>query len=173
MKIQTQTPRDSCPSGIALRQKGGFTLIELLVTIAIAAILLTVAIPGFQSFLLQGRLTGHANDLVLAMASARSEAVKRGAGVEVCASSDASTCTGEWGDGWIVRSSAGQVLLVHSGYQGTICATADSVEFSSTGFPTAGITFDLYDSRGTTNGRRIEVTAQGRAVTSTGASTCS
>lgn len=151
----------------------GFTLIELLVTLAIAAILLAVAVPGFQGFLLQGRLTGHTNDLVLAMAYARSEAVKSGVGVEVCASSDASTCTGEWGDGWIVRSSSGQVLQVHTGYQGAICATADSAVFSSTGFPAAGITFDLYDSRGIADGRRIVVSAQGMTTTTTGASTCS
>lgn len=154
------------------RAVGGFTLIELLVTLTIAVILLTVAIPGLQGFLLQGRLSGHVNDLVLAMASAKSEAVKRGANVTLCASSDASTCTGAWGDGWVIRSNAGQVLQVHSGYQGVICATANSIAFRSSGFPVAGITFDLYDSRGTADGRRIAVSAQGWSTTTQGATTC-
>ncbi len=151
----------------------GFTMIELLVTISIAAIMLTIAIPSFQSFLLNSSLTGHTNDLVLALASARSEAVKRGVNVSVCASSDASTCTGAWQNGWIVRSNDGEVLQVHDGFSGTICADVNSIEFRNSGFPIAGITFRLYDSRGVGNGRTITVSAQGRATTTTGATACS
>jgi len=150
----------------------GFTMIELLVTLSIAAIMVTLAVPSFQSFLQQSRLTGHTNDLVLELASARSEAVKRGANVTVCASSDLATCTGTWQQGWIVRDSGGQVLQVHTPYRGTICAGTTSIVFQSSGFPVAGIVFRLYDSRGTGSGRTITVSAQGRAVTSTGAVAC-
>lgn len=150
----------------------GFTLIELLITLSIAVILLTVAIPSFQSFMLQGRLTGHANDLVLAMASAKSEAVKRGANVTVCASSNLSTCTGAWQAGWIVVSSAGQVLQAHTAYTGTMCGSATSIVFRGSGFPVAGLTLNLYDSRGVASGRNIVVSAQGRTTTTTGASAC-
>lgn len=153
-------------------QQSGFTMIELLVTISIAAILMTIAVPSFQSFLLDSRLTGHTNDLVLGMAYAKSEAVKRGINVEVCASNDQATCSGDWDDGWIVRTSGGDVLEVHSAYAGTICADAASIDFRNSGFPVAGITFDLYDGRGVGGGRRIVVSAQGRATTTTGATVC-
>lgn len=151
----------------------GFTLIELMVTLSIALIMMTIAIPSFQSFLLNSRLTGHTNDLVLALASARSEAVKRGINVSVCASSNSSTCTGAWQDGWVVRTSAGQVLQVHTGYTGTICADATTIDFRNSGYPTAGITFRLYDSRGFGSGRTITVSALGQATTTTGATACS
>jgi type IV fimbrial biogenesis protein FimT len=151
----------------------GFTMIELLVTLSIAVIMLTVAVPSFQSLLLQSRLTSHTNELVLGMAYAKSEAVKRGVSVSVCASSDASTCSGTWQNGWIVRTNDGQVLQVQTAYTGSICANATSIVFLNSGFPSAAITFRLYDSRGTASGRTITVSALGRAVTSTGATACS
>jgi len=158
-------------SSLDFQRHRGFTLIELLVTLSIAAIMLTIAVPSFQSFLLQSRLSGHVNDLVLELASARSEAVKRGADVTVCASSDSATCTGTWQQGWIVRDSGGQVLQVHTPYSGTICANVTSIVFQSSGYPTAGIVYRLYDSRGIGSGRTITVSPQGRAVTSTGVGT--
>jgi type IV fimbrial biogenesis protein FimT len=151
----------------------GFTVIELMVTISIAAIMMAIAVPSFQSFLLNSRLTGHTNDLVLALAYAKSEAVKRGANVTVCPSDDEATCSGDWEDGWIVATAAGEVLQVHTAYTGTICGSATAINFRNSGFPVAGITFDLYDSRGIADGRRIVVSAQGRATTTTGATTCS
>lgn len=165
------------PSAISLSRMGaryqpGFTMIELLVTISIAAIMMSIAIPSFQNFLLQSRLTGHTNDLVLAMAYAKSEAVKRGINVSVCASSNSSTCTGTWQNGWIVRTSAGDLLDVHTGYAGTICADATSVDFRNSGFPVDDIVFNLYDSRGVGSGRTITVNPQGRATTTPGATAC-
>jgi type IV fimbrial biogenesis protein FimT len=157
---------------IGCRRQRGFTMIELLVTISIAATMMTIAIPSFQSFLLQSRLTGHTNDLVLAMAYAKSEAVKRGANVEVCASDDETTCSGDWQDGWVVRTAAGDVLDAHTSYSGTICADEASIVFRNSGFPVDDIVFNLYDSRGVGSGRNITVSLQGRAATIPGATAC-
>ena len=55
----------------------GFTLIELLVTLTVAAILLAVAVPSFQSMMLSSRLSTSANAVANALSLARSEAVKR------------------------------------------------------------------------------------------------
>lgn len=44
--------------------KRGFTLIELLVTLAVAAILLTVAVPNFQMFVVNNRMASQANDII-------------------------------------------------------------------------------------------------------------
>ena len=84
----------------------GFSMIELVITIAIAAILLTLAIPSFTSFLNSNRVSGQANELLATFQTARLESIRRGRQVVVCGSSNANaatpTCSGTaaWG-GWI------------------------------------------------------------------------
>lgn len=90
----------------------GFTLIELLVTIAVAALLLGVAIPGFQSFFIGNRLVTSANDFVAALNTARSEAIRRGVSVSLRKNSATS---GDWG-------SAGWTLFVDSDADGALDA---------------------------------------------------
>ena len=87
-----------------MNRENGFTLIELMVTLAIAAILLTVAIPSFNTTIKNNRLITDANRLVSSVGLARSEAVKHGRTATVCVSSDQATCTGEtdWTLGWMV-----------------------------------------------------------------------
>ena len=85
------------------------TLVELLIAIVVVSILLALGVPGLQDFVKNNRLTGQANDLVVAIQMARSEAVKRGTGGIICASDDEVTCkTGadkdDWSTGWIVFS---------------------------------------------------------------------
>lgn len=75
----------------------GFTLIELLVTIAIAAILLMVGVPGFIAFQRNSELTSATNSLVAAMNAARGEAMKRGMTAMVVPASGT-----DWGSGWTV-----------------------------------------------------------------------
>lgn len=91
-----------------LIQYRGFTLIELLVTLAVLVIVTTVAVPSFRNLAESNRMTGLANEMVAAVNLARSEAVKRGAPVSVCAA-------GGWEDGWSVREGAactGAILRV-------------------------------------------------------------
>jgi len=81
-------------SGYRMLACRGFTLIELMVTIAILAIVLTVAVPGFQDFIARNRLAAATNELVSALALARSEAVKRATRVTVASA--------DWAAGWQV-----------------------------------------------------------------------
>ncbi len=63
--------------------KQGFTLLELMVTLAIAAILMTVAVPSFTESIRSNRLTTTNNEFLASLNLARSEAIKRGASVTV------------------------------------------------------------------------------------------
>lgn len=55
----------------------GFTLIELLITVSIVAILSTIAVPSFSSFLAHQQLRSDLNEVVSLLSFARSEAIKR------------------------------------------------------------------------------------------------
>jgi len=84
------------------RQRG-LTLIELMIVIVIAAILLTVAIPGMRDLIARNSLAGKLNELVGAMQVARSESISRNAMVTACRSADGASCGGAgWHVGWIV-----------------------------------------------------------------------
>ncbi len=80
---------------------------EMLITIAVLAILVTLAVPNFRQFIQNNRLSAQANELVAAMQYARSEALQRGVEVRVCASSDQASCTGNWNQGWIAVADPG------------------------------------------------------------------
>lgn len=54
----------------------GFTLVELMVVVAIAAVLAVIAVPALQSSLQSNQLDTVSNQLVAALATARSEAVR-------------------------------------------------------------------------------------------------
>jgi type IV fimbrial biogenesis protein FimT len=88
----------------------GFTLVELIVTVVVAAILLTLAAPNLSSFIQRDRLGTQANDLLADLAFARSEAIKRGAAVIVCKTTDPTaaapacnaTATDPWTEGRVI-----------------------------------------------------------------------
>lgn len=86
------------------RASQGVTLVELMVGLAVMALLMMVAVPSFQSTIASSRVTTVTNDLVGTLASARTEAIRRGVRVTVCASADGASCatSGDWSQGWIV-----------------------------------------------------------------------
>jgi type IV fimbrial biogenesis protein FimT len=88
----------------ARRAEQGLTLIELLVTLAIAAVLLASAAPPMSRLLHSVNLSTTSNALLSSLRLARSEALRRGARVAMCRSSDGASCAtaGGWEQGWIV-----------------------------------------------------------------------
>lgn len=82
--------------------QGAFTLLELLVTLAVIGVLAALAAPSFSVMVANNRSVSIAQDLASSMRLARSEAIKRGMRVSICASADGVNCAGDWNNGWIV-----------------------------------------------------------------------
>jgi type IV fimbrial biogenesis protein FimT len=81
----------------------GFSLAELLATMGIAALLLSVGLPGLASFAKNARQVSVANEMLGDFHYARDLAITNNARVTVCPSSDGATCDGAgWEDGRIV-----------------------------------------------------------------------
>jgi type IV fimbrial biogenesis protein FimT len=164
----------------------GFTMIELMVTVSIAAIMMTVAIPSFVELIRNSRLTTQANDFVLSLMYAKSEAIKRNQSVVVCSSADGASCANSvnWEQGWIVYQDANQdgavdsneILQVKNSLTGgnTLrTGTRTRITFRNSGFSLgSNATFNLCDTRGTGNGRTLVLSNQGRVNTTPPATSC-
>ncbi len=83
----------------ALRHARGFTLLETMITVIIAALLVALALPSFRELSMRNTSTTLSNQLVLALQTARAEAIRRGTWVEVVSVNG----DGKWGkQGWKV-----------------------------------------------------------------------
>jgi len=87
-----------------LKNQKAFTLIELMVTVSILAIVMALAIPSFKSSVANNRSSGAGGELVTALNFTRTEAIKRGSYVSICASNNGTSClaAGNWDKGWLV-----------------------------------------------------------------------
>jgi type IV fimbrial biogenesis protein FimT len=87
------------------KSNGGFTLIEVMVVIGIVAVLATLALPSFQQFINNTRLSSIHSQLINDVNFARSEAIKRNSRTLICARNTAGTgCANatDWSVGWVV-----------------------------------------------------------------------
>lgn len=108
---------------MGIGKSNGFTLIELMVTLAVLAILVTVAVPSFTGIMASNRVTTEINAFIGALQFARSAAIQKGGSTTVCASMNGASCSGagSWDTGWIVYADldddgavdTGELLRVH------------------------------------------------------------
>ncbi len=155
----------------------GFTLVELMVTITVAAIISSIAIPSFRTFLQNDRQWTQASSLVISLNAARSEAVKQdvAGGISVCPTTNGVTCGGTaWAQGWIVVSNAPNstpIQTVAGLPPGTTLTEANglaAVTYLSNGMTSASAAFTMCDARGAAHARYTQVSAAGRVASSMG-----
>lgn len=86
-----------------MRFNQGFTLIELMVAISLLAVLAALAAPAMGDFIVRQRVASQAGDLALAMALARSEAIKSSTSIAVIPET---VSPNGWANGWCVAPAA-------------------------------------------------------------------
>lgn len=114
----------------------GFTLIELMVTLAVFAILVTVAVPSFRDVIENNRLATEVNRILSSLSYARSEAVRLSDEVTVTA------INGSFANGWCVHQgadcTAATTLRVFDGAELAYAAGANQVTFNARGERSSG-----------------------------------
>jgi type IV fimbrial biogenesis protein FimT len=87
----------------------GFGLAEQIVTLAVLAVATAMAVPAFHRMLERHELRTAQSDYLAALQHARNLAVNEQAGVILCPSRDAHTCSGDasWRQGWLVGRASG------------------------------------------------------------------
>ena len=163
-----------------MRQKG-YTLIELLTTLGVATVLISVAMPSMQSFRMNSRQVGKANEMISIMHLARNTAVTSNTRVTLCASSNGDNCESvAWDKGWIAfvdRDSDQNVdddetiLRVGTGVDGITISSgqySDYLMYRPNGRAMGGAVnqnsgqFTICDRRGSQHAKAIMVDLSGR-----------
>lgn len=76
------------------RRETGFTVVELAITLAVLAIVLAIGLPSMRDLITSNRLSGTTNEMLSLVQLAKIEAVRRNATVDLCPSTNGTTCGG-------------------------------------------------------------------------------
>lgn len=162
----------------------GFTLIEFTAILAISAIFLSLAIPGYNKLIANNKLVGTTNHLSASLQYARMEAIRRGISVSVCPAGNASfTACGtntQWQQGWIVFTdennnnaidSVNDLLKITGSLPSHVLVSSNSaiVTYDRTGFLSSGASSITLSTTGCTgnNARRVMISSSGRVSVNT------
>ena len=87
---------------MTLSKQTGLTAIELMITLAVFAIMASLAGPPMQTLMTNYRERTGVNQVAGYLRLARSEAITRSIPVSMCGSSDGLICDGNMSEGWFV-----------------------------------------------------------------------
>ena len=139
------------------RHSRGFTLLELLITLVVLGVVIGVAVPNFQNYIVQNRVKTGAQTLFMDLTYARSEAIKRNEDVTIQPND------GDWQQGWVVltetqvtngqdfdscQSDPANCLSLQQALEGltiTFTSTGSNVTYESDGRVANTATFDVCD----------------------------
>jgi type IV fimbrial biogenesis protein FimT len=76
----------------------GYTAVEMMVVLTIMGVLLAIGVPGLRSVLQSQKIATTVSDFFAAVHLARSEAIQRGARVDLVPAGDGT----DWAKGWVV-----------------------------------------------------------------------
>jgi len=173
---------------MSTRRQQGFNLLEMMAAVAVLGILFALGVPSFTQMIRNNRVVADTNELVVALSSARSEAVKRGLPTAVCARTSATSdvcwtgTANDWATGWLVFTDpAGTAGVIDAGDEilqrfdaagaGVTMVTNDRpmVRFAASGLPPTGAVDTTFTIRHTVcvgnNLRTVKITATGRLHT--------
>lgn len=168
----------------------GLTLIDLVITMSVGAIVMSAAVPSYNTMTMNNRRAAAVNGLVADLNLARSEAVKRGTSVSVCKSSDGQSCNTStlaraWSQGWIIfvdinedgTIDSGETELKVSEVSTTVYSwhwvanhSSQYITYKGSGFTDTTGRFKYCDKRGSSQGRSIALKYTGRPKLIKGAS---
>lgn len=144
-----------------MKPETGFTLIELMTTVAVAAVLMTVAVPSFRETIMDNRISTQANEFISDLNIARSDAVKSAQTITITSNNGTN-----WQSGWTITNAGGTTLRVHGALEGstTLTGNVGTIQYLSTGFINGSttLTFNLCDNRTGETGRQITLLITGR-----------
>ena len=126
-----------------MKQQSAFTLIELMVTIAVLAIIATLAAPNLSQMLRNTKVNTSSGEILNFLQQSRTEAIRLGKPVTVCGSSDGSNCLGtnkiNWSTGLIAKYSGSTTPIQKLTFESSqLSITApETISFNSVGSTTA------------------------------------
>lgn len=157
-----------------MKIKKGFTLVELMVTIAVLAIIATIAVPSFSQQISRQNLDNSGREILSALAEGRSRAVALRSSVVVCPNKSnagvantlkqcvTNTLSGVDGDKFVSQN---RVILANISSNTDVTSIVSGVVFLPTGTVQSTKTFTLC-AMGIS--KKIDVAVTGASEVSTG-----
>ncbi len=160
----------------------GFSIVELMIVIAVAGLLLATAAPSFISTMRENRIVSQTNEVLGALALARSEGAKRSSvTITLCPSVTGTACadTVSWENGWIIMVDVDADATLDVSDGDTIIKyfqplsgdntlrtvgfdSAKSFQISSLGAPSSAGSFVVCDSRGNAFAKAVVILVSGQ-----------
>ena len=167
---------------ITYNSVSGFTLMELMLVVSVLGVLAVVGLPSLGDMVARAETNGASRELQTAFSLAKSEAIKRGQTVSLCASTAGTDCNADaWNNGWIVfvdanndadgiagSVDAGDTVLQYFDPTGqvTLTSSTDLMQFDYRGLGLNAATQDFKfcpSDNDADKARALEVSVTGRA----------